>query len=98
MSVTKEKIKEWKEKYGEIFQIELDGYGQLIFRKPTRQQVGMAMANARTNPLELPVVLVQNCLLHGDKPKLLEDPGALVGLMNVADEIIGTKAAEVKKL
>ena len=41
MKVTKEQIKEWKEKHGELFQVTVEGKG-CILRKPNRQDLSYA--------------------------------------------------------
>jgi len=70
-----------------------------FFKKPTRQVVSMAMAQARTNPLGLVDVIVKNCLAGCSEGLDLRSDdciGYIMGLAERIDDIIGTKKAEIK--
>lgn len=70
----------------------------IYLSKPTRQNLGLAMTKARSNPLGYAEVIIQNCYIAGDvsKEDLLNDGGMLTSLLNVMDDIIDSKEVEVK--
>lgn len=88
-----------KEKHPSGSHIVFDDGAWAFFKKPTRQVMGLAMTQARTNPLAMVDVIVKNCLVEssdGLDLKSDEGLGYLMGLAEKVDEIIGTKKAEVK--
>jgi len=79
--------------------VEFEGGEWAYFKQPTRQIVGLAMSNARNNPLDLVSVIVSNCLVQTSEGLDLKSDdaiGYIVGLAEHVDAIIGTKKAEIK--
>jgi hypothetical protein len=93
---TKDQIKEWKAQYGELFELDVDGR-TIIVGKPNRQVAGLAMAKSRSNPLSMVEVVLENCMVWGDR-SILEDAGALIGLQAHIDDIFQTATVSLKKL
>lgn len=100
MMINEDQIKAWKKEHGSVLLLEMDDGKKLYMRYPKRKEVGLAMANARNNPLAMVDVIVKNCLLGGDLnyEEIRHNSGYLVGLSAQIDEIIGTVTAKIKKL
>lgn len=91
----KTQIEALKKKHGKVHEISFDSGEKCYLKKPTRATVGLAMSKARTNPLAMVDVILQNCWLGGDEV-IREDVGFHVGMAEQIDKIIGTKSATVK--
>ena len=77
--------------------VTIDGK-KAFFKKPNRATLGLAMAKGANDPLTSVEIIVENCYVGGDisKKELLEDVSNLFALSGVVNQIIGTKAVEVK--
>jgi hypothetical protein len=96
MSVTKEQIKEWKTKFGDVFKITVDGK-VAYFRKPSRKTLGYAAVAGKENPLKFNEVIMRDCFLGGDEEIKTDDTLFLSASSKIGD-IIETKEAELEKL
>ena len=94
MTVTKEQIKEWKEKYGELFQITVEGKS-CILRKPNRKD--LSYASVVKDPIKMSEVLLNNLWVEGDED-IKTDDTLFMAVVNKMDEVLKVKEAEVKKL
>jgi hypothetical protein len=68
-----------------------------LFKKPTRQIIGMASALSTTDPMKYLEMLAENCMVAGDK-ELLEDDDCFMAIMPFLNMLIETKTAELLKL
>lgn len=96
MKFTQDQIDTYKKQHGDIFMCEA-GELSCILKKPTRQQVGMAMTLSKQDPLKLTEVIIVNCWVAGDE-EIKTDVGALMGITGQIDQILEVKNAEIKKL
>lgn len=99
MEEKNKKIEELRKLHPTGTLVEFEDETWAFFKKPTRAQMGLAMTNARTNPLGLVDVIVANCLAGcSEELDLKSDAGVgyLFGLAEQIDRIIGTKKAEIK--
>lgn len=94
MKVTKEQIKEWKEKYGELFQITVEDKS-CILRKPNRKD--LSYASVVKDPIKMSEVLLNNLWVAGDED-IKTDDTLFMAVVNKMDEVLKVKEAEVKKL
>lgn len=94
MKVTKEQIKEWKEKHGELFQITV-GDKSCILRKPNRKD--LSYASVVKDPIKMSEVLLNNLWVAGDED-IKTDDTLFMAVVNKMDEVLKVKEAEVKKL
>lgn len=94
MKVTKEQIKEWKEKYGELFQITVEDKN-CILRKPNRKD--LSYASVVKDPIKMSEVLLKNLWVAGDED-IKTDDELFMAVVNKMDEVLKVKEAEVKKL
>jgi hypothetical protein len=93
------KIDELKKEYPKGVLIEFEDGAWVFFKTPTRQQLGMAMNQARTNPMSMVEVLVRNCAVatsEGLDLQTDEAVGYLMGIAEQVDAIIGVKKASIK--
>ena len=94
MKVTKEQIKEWKEKHGELFQVTVDGKG-CILRKPNRQD--LSYASVVKDPITMSETLLNRLWGAGDED-IKTDDSLFMAVVNRMDEVLKVKEAEIKKL
>lgn len=94
MKVTKEQIKEWKEKHGELFQITVEDKS-CILRKPNRKD--LSYASVVKDPIKMSEVLLNNLWVAGDED-IKTDDTLFMAVVNKMDEVLKVKEAEVKKL
>ena len=94
MKVTKEQIKEWKEKHGELFQITVEDKS-CILRKPNRQD--LSYASVVKDPIKMSEVLLNNLWVAGDED-IKTDDTLFMAVVNKMDEVLKVKEAEIKKL
>jgi len=97
-----DQINDWKEKHKSVFCIEvpneagdkkLAGY----FRKPKIDELGMATAANKDNPLKATQVIYNTCFLGGH-PDFEKDEDIKMAAMSKFGEIIQVREAEIKKL
>ena len=94
MKVTKEQIKEWKEKYGELFQITVEDKS-CILRKPNRQD--LSYASVVKDPIKMSETLLNRLWLGGDE-EIKTDDELFMATVNVMEDVLKVKEAEIKKL
>jgi len=89
-----QKISEWKEKYGEVFQVEVDGHVAYL-RKPTRKALGAAAVVGKSDPMKYNEILLTNCWLEGDE-EIKTDDSLFLGVSAQLAELIEIKEATLK--
>jgi len=94
--LTKEQIAELKKKYGEIYQLEIEGK-KCILHKPTRQVLSAATVTAGKDPIRFNEIILKNCWIQGDEDIQTNDD-LFLGICPKLAEIIEVKEAEIKKL
>ena len=94
MKVTKEQIKEWKEKHGELFQITVEDKS-CILRKPNRQD--LSYASVVKDPIKMSETLLNRLWLGGDE-EIKTDDELFMATVNVMEDVLKVKEAEIKKL
>lgn len=90
------KIAEWKNSYGEVFQVEVDGHVAFL-RKPTRKALSAAAVIGKTDPMKYNEILLNNCWLEGDEA-IKTDDSLFLGVSAQLAELIEIKEATLKKL
>ncbi len=94
--ITQEQIAAWKEKYGTVYEIAVDGK-KCYLRKPDRKTLSYASAVGTSDPLKFSEVMLNNCWLGGDEV-IKTDDELFLGVSARLGELIETKEAELKKL
>ena len=93
---TQEDIQTWKQKYGEVYEIEIEGK-RAYFRTPDRLTLGYAMQKGQQNPMVSLEIIAKNCFLGGDSI-LLEQDAYFLSLSKVLGDLMKIKEAKLKKL
>ena len=95
---TKEQLKSWKEKFGEIFEISCDDK-KAVLHKPTRKDLSFAMAgsNQAKDSVKFSEILLKQCWVAGDMEFQDEDK-YFFAAVPVLGTLATVKEAEVKKL
>lgn len=93
---TPEQIKEWKEKYTEIFSIKVEGH-VCYLRKPTRRAISFASVAGKTDPLKFNETLMRECWLGGSE-EVRNDDDKFLAASGVLAQIVEVKEAELEKL
>lgn len=96
MKATKEQIKNWKAKYGDVFAIEIDGK-YAYFKPAIRKIVRFATSKGQTNPMAFAEAIIENCWIGGDE-ELKTNDSYFLSLMQKVDELVEIKEATLKKL
>lgn len=94
MKFTKEQIKEWKAKHGELLQIDVDGRS-CILHTPTRKD--LSYASVVKDPMKVNEVLLNQLWVAGDE-EIKTDDSLFLAVCNKMEEILKVKEATVKKL
>lgn len=90
-----QKIAKWKEQYGDIYQVSVDGHTAYL-KKPTRKALGAAVIG-KADPMKYNEILLANCWIEGDE-EIKKDDALFLGVSAQLAEIIEIKEAEIKKL
>lgn len=94
MKVTKEQIKEWKAKYGDLFEVTVEGK-TCILRKPNRKD--LSYASVVKDPIKMSETLLNRLWLGGDE-EIKTDDELFMATVNVMEDVLEVKEAEIKKL
>lgn len=94
MKFTKEQIKEWKAKHGELFEITVEDKSCILHR-PTRKD--LSYASAVKDPIKMSEVMLNALWIAGDK-EIKEDDSLFLAAIQKMQDILEVKEAEIKKL
>lgn len=94
MKFTKEQIKEWKAKHGELFEITVEDKSCILHR-PTRKD--LSYASAVKDPIKMSEVML-NALWVGGDEGIKEDDSLFLAAIQKMQDILEVKEAEIKKL
>ena len=96
MNVTKEQIQEWKQKYGDVYVLNIEGK-KAYLHTPDRQTLSYASTLATKDPLKFNEVVLNNCWLGGDEEIKTDDTLFLAASSKLPD-LIQIKEATLEKL
>ena len=94
MKFTKEQIKEWKAKHGELFEITVEDKSCILHR-PTRKD--LSYASAVKDPVKMSEVMLNALRVAGDE-EIKEDDSLFLAAIQKMQDILEVKEAEIKKL
>ena len=94
MKFTKEQIKEWKAKHGELFEITVEDKNCILHR-PTRKD--LSYASAVKDPIKMSEVMLNALWVAGDE-EIKEDDSLFLAAIQKMQDILEVKEAEIKKL
>ncbi len=95
MEVTEAQIKEWKVKFGDIFEIEVEDK-KAYLKKPDRKVVSMVQSLGEGNVVKGAELLIDACWLGGDEEIRTQDD-YFFAAMPLLDGMIEKKVATLKK-
>ena len=58
-----QKIQEWKEKYGDVYRVDVDGHTAYL-KKPSRKALGAAAVIGKSDPMKYNEFLLNLSLIH----------------------------------
>lgn len=93
---TPEQIEEWKNKYGKMMAIKVDGH-ICYLKSPDRKTLGYASQAAKTNPMKFNEIVLTNCFVGGSEA-IKTDDMLFLGASSVLEQLIEIKEAELVKL
>lgn len=94
MKFTKEQIKEWKAKHGELFEITVEDKSCILHR-PTRKD--LSYASAVKDPIKMSEVMLNALWVAGDE-EIKKDDSLFLAAIQKMQDILEVKEAEIKKL
>ena len=94
MKFTKEQVKEWKAKHGELFEITVEDKSCILHR-PTRKD--LSYASAVKDPVKMSKVMLNALWVAGDE-EIKEDDSLFLAAIQKMQDILEVKEAEIKKL
>lgn len=90
------KVQALKDAHPGSIVVEFSDGAVAAFSRPSRHVTGLALLNNRDRgPMSMVDTLLTNCFVAGDA-EVKTDPTYVLPLVNVADQIISGKSAEVK--
>lgn len=94
MVFTEKQIKEYKDKWGEVFCISIEGKS-CILHKPSRQD--LSYVSAIKDPIRMSEVMLDRLWVAGDE-EIKTDDELFMAVVGKMDTILKVKEAEIKKL
>lgn len=90
-----------KRKYGKIYLVEVEDPSgtplEFVLRQPDRNVMGAVAKVANSDPFKAGVILVENCLLYGDKTAL-DDITVFSAVAEQFEKVNAARAASIKNL
>ncbi len=93
---TKEQIAIWKAKYGDVFEVSVEGK-YCYLRKPDRKTLSFGSTIGVSDPMKFNEIVLANCWIEGDE-MLKTDDECFFAVIQRLNELIEVKTAEIKKL
>lgn len=94
MKYTKEQIKEWKERWGDIFEISVEDKSCVLHR-PTRKD--LSYVSVVKDPIKMSEVMLKNLWIAGDQ-EIENDDSLFLAVIQKMQDVLEVKEAEIKKL
>lgn len=94
--VTQEQIQQWKDKFGEVFQLDVEGH-VCYLKKPSRKVISMAITIGQNDPIKFSELMLNNCWIDGDELIKTDDELFLSAAAKLS-ELVQLREAELKKL
>ncbi len=92
MKYTKEQVSEWKAKWGELFEISVEGKS-CVLHKPTRRD--LSYASVVKDPIKLSEVMLKQLWVAGDE-EIKERDDLFMAVVSKMEAVLTVKEAEIK--
>lgn len=96
MAATKEQINGWKKKYGNVYQLEVDGKSCYL-RQPDRKIIAMARAMSEGDYISAQEIILDACWLEGDEEIKTNDT-LFLNIASKLEGLIEEKESVLKKI
>lgn len=101
-AILKAQIEQWKARWGEVYEIEveIDDQGnkaKCYVRKPDFEILAASMKFAESDPLKSGTILLESCWLGGDEI-IRQNTEAKLAAIRVISSLIKIREASIKKL
>lgn len=104
MALCNKRIEALKRTHGEIFLIELaddlekqEPELEFVLKKPNMDTIRAFQKLSQSDPLRAIEVVLNDCLVHGDKARL-QEPEVILGMGPHVRELVRAKQGRIKKL
>lgn len=94
MEYTEEQAREWKTKWGDLYEISVEGKS-CILHKPTRRD--LSYASVVKDPIRMSEVMLKQLWVAGDEEMQTRDD-LFMAVVNKMEAVLAVKEAEIKKL
>lgn len=94
MKYTKDELTAWKAKWGDLYEISVDGKS-CILHKPTRRD--LSYASVVKDPIKLSEVMLKQLWVGGDM-EIQEQDDLFMAVVSKMEAVLAVKEAEIKKL
>ncbi len=94
MEYTEEQAREWKAKWGDLYEISVEGKS-CILHKPTRRD--LSYASVVKDPIRMSEVMLKQLWVAGDEEMQTRDD-LFMAVVNKMEAVLAVKEAEIKKL
>lgn len=94
MNFTSEQIQAHKNKFGELYEVSVEGKSCLL-RKPSRKD--LSYVSTIKDPIRMSEVMLEQLWVDGDE-EIKTDDSLFMAVVSKMDEILKVKEAEIKKL
>lgn len=94
MKYTKDELTAWKAKWGDLYEISVDGKS-CILHKPTRRD--LSYASVVKDPIKLSEVMLKQLWVGGDM-EIQEQDDLFMAVVAKMEAVLAVKEAEIKKL
>ncbi len=95
---TEEQIAAWKQEFEDVYELDADEEYYFYFKRPNRKVISLATTQGRQDPVKFAEVLINNCLIGGNKDVLASNDSVFNGVMTQLDVMIDIAATGIKKL
>ena len=94
MKYTQDELTAWKAKWGDLYEISVDGKS-CILHKPTRRD--LSYASVVKDPIKLSEVMLKQLWVGGDM-EIQEQDDLFMAVVSKMEAVLAVKEAEIKKL
>lgn len=96
MAATEEQINDWKKKYGNVYQLEVDGKSCYL-RQPDRKIIAMARTMSEGDYISAQEIILDACWLEGDEEIKTNDT-LFLNIASKLEGLIEAKESVLKKI
>ena len=96
MEALEKQIAEWKKKYGNVYELEVDGK-KCWLKSPDRKILAMASVESGADEFKFNEIILENCWIAGDD-EIKSEERLFLGVCRKISYIVDVAEATIKKL